>query len=243
MRRKALHASGVHSPARSLSLIPWSQQEYAQGPAPLAESAQLNRAVSRVIPLEGRHATTSLCVRVNDPTQPFALAQSNPAPLINQQNAPGAASQPEPNAKARILDSYDKLPLSFEANHGQTDAMVKFLLRTRGYSLFLTGDEAVLASRGSNTNTNKLKVVTTAPMPRSGEAASVAGSVLRMKLRNANAAAKFNAIHSVNFDLARSLVWMYLSVCSTDIRMKETAMAAGERDSHASDFPPIVEVF
>src|SRR5208282_4161742 len=37
-----------------------------------------------------------------------------------------------------------KLPLSFEANQGQTDSRVRFLSRGREYSLFLTGDEAVL---------------------------------------------------------------------------------------------------
>ena len=53
---------------------------------------------------------------------------------------------PEPDAatKARIVEAYGKLPLSFEANHGQTDAQVKYLARGRGYTLFLTGTEAVL---------------------------------------------------------------------------------------------------
>jgi Beta-propeller repeat len=35
------------------------------------------------------------------------------------------------------------LPLSFEINRGQTDGRVKFLSRGKGYSLFLTGNEAV----------------------------------------------------------------------------------------------------
>src|SRR6266699_4087471 len=50
-------------------------------------------------------------------------------------------------AQARLAESYGKLPLSFEANQGQTDPRVKFLSRGSGYSLFLTGDEAVLALR------------------------------------------------------------------------------------------------
>jgi hypothetical protein len=37
--------------------------------------------------------------------------------------------------------------LSFEANAGQVDSQVRFLSRGRGYTLFLTGDEAVLALR------------------------------------------------------------------------------------------------
>ncbi len=44
----------------------------------------------------------------------------------------------------QLVANYGKLPLSFEANQGQTDGQVKFLSRGRGYSLFLTGDEAVL---------------------------------------------------------------------------------------------------
>jgi hypothetical protein len=47
-------------------------------------------------------------------------------------------------AEARILEAYGKLPLSFEVNQGQTDQRVKFLSRGSGYSLFLTGNEAVL---------------------------------------------------------------------------------------------------
>jgi hypothetical protein len=44
---------------------------------------------------------------------------------------------------------YGRLPLSFEANGGQTDPQVRYLSRGDGYSLFLTDSEAVLAlSRG-----------------------------------------------------------------------------------------------
>ena len=47
--------------------------------------------------------------------------------------------------KPQVLESYGKLPLSFEANHGQTDRQVKFLSRGSGYSLFLTANETVLS--------------------------------------------------------------------------------------------------
>lgn len=46
---------------------------------------------------------------------------------------------------ARTGEAYGKLPISFEANHGQTDGRVKFLSRAGGYTLFLTPTEAVLA--------------------------------------------------------------------------------------------------
>jgi len=44
-----------------------------------------------------------------------------------------------------VVNGFGKLPLSFEANQGQTDAQVKFLARGRGYTLFLLPAEAVLA--------------------------------------------------------------------------------------------------
>ena len=53
----------------------------------------------------------------------------------------------EPAGKARLLETYGKLPLRFEANQGQTDQQVKFLSRGRGYNLFLTRSEAVLELR------------------------------------------------------------------------------------------------
>jgi beta-propeller repeat-containing protein len=44
----------------------------------------------------------------------------------------------------RLVESYGKLPLSFELNQGQTDRRVRFLSRGSGYGLFLTANEAVL---------------------------------------------------------------------------------------------------
>jgi len=46
---------------------------------------------------------------------------------------------------ARIVETYGKLPLQFEANRGQIDKDVRFLSRGAGYSLYLTASEAVLA--------------------------------------------------------------------------------------------------
>ena len=58
---------------------------------------------------------------------------------------------PQPGlAEPRIVANYGKLPLSFEANHGQADPQVKFLSRGQGYSLFLTSTEAVLQLRNAD---------------------------------------------------------------------------------------------
>src|SRR6266571_1913252 len=42
------------------------------------------------------------------------------------------------------LEAYGQLPLSFEANQGQTAPQVDFLSRGNGYALFLTPSQAVL---------------------------------------------------------------------------------------------------
>ena len=63
------------------------------------------------------------------------------------------------------------VPLSFEANQGQTDSQVKFLSRGDGYSLFLTSNEAVFTLR-----------------PPAG--AKALPSVVRMELRGANRGAQ-----------------------------------------------------
>src|SRR5208283_3309800 len=99
-----------------------------------------------------------------------------------------------PKAQAQILESYGKLPLSFEENQGQTDARVKFLSRTGAYSLFLTRDEAVLTLRGNQPDTNKAKIAGITLSPRSKVAAPKAGGVLRMRLRRANPAAKVTGL-------------------------------------------------
>jgi Beta-propeller repeat len=63
--------------------------------------------------------------------------------------------------KARASEAYGKLPMRFEANAGQTDAQVKFISRDKGYNLFLTPTEAVLALRneGAVSDTDQRSVV------------------------------------------------------------------------------------
>jgi hypothetical protein len=56
---------------------------------------------------------------------------------ISHAGSPAAAS-------TRMQADYGKVPLSFEANRGQTDPRVQFFSRGNGYGLFLTPGEAVL---------------------------------------------------------------------------------------------------
>ena len=131
-------------------------------------------------------------------TASFSLPQPNSAALVHQTATvmpPVYASQADPKAQATILAGYGKLPLSFEANHGQTDGRVKFLSRTDSYGLFLTGDEAVLALNGNKGNSVKTKTKSAGTAHRTQSvAAPKAGGVLRMKLRNANPAAKVTGV-------------------------------------------------
>jgi len=46
--------------------------------------------------------------------------------------------------------AFGRLPMSFEANQGQTDARVQFLARGDGYGLFVTPTEAVLSLQGAS---------------------------------------------------------------------------------------------
>ena len=65
---------------------------------------------------------------------------------------------------------YGKLPLSFEANHGQAEPQVQFLSHGPGYALFLTATEAVLTLQPNSHS----------PLPSS--------TVVRMRMLDANPA-------------------------------------------------------
>jgi hypothetical protein len=77
---------------------------------------------------------------------------------------------------AAARETYGKLPLSFEANRGQTAPPAQFLARGAGYSLFLTGNGAVfVVSRREKQATNS--ALSRAPTKT---------TVLRMNLVGAN---------------------------------------------------------
>src|SRR2546429_6526646 len=77
------------------------------------------------------------------PAEIYDLEKPNPVwtkpirPMVMSPSAKLAKRDPE------RVTTYGKLPLSFEANHGQTDSQVQFLCRGSGYTLFLTKTEAV----------------------------------------------------------------------------------------------------
>src|SRR5438093_12639161 len=60
-------------------------------------------------------------------------------PSVDARAADRALTWPSHQAtpvKARAMEAFHQLPLSFEANEGQADARVKFLSRGSGYQLF-----------------------------------------------------------------------------------------------------------
>jgi len=105
-------------------------------------------------------------------------AQAQPPVSVNTSTAPDEAT------RARARKAYGQLPLSFEANQGQTDAQVRFLARGSGYSLFLTSTEAILSlkSRESEVSTSQESQAQT---PDSRLQTSHP-AVLRMQLLGAN---------------------------------------------------------
>lgn len=85
-------------------------------------------------------------------------------------------------ARAQVVANYEKLPLVFEANQGQTDTQVKFLSHGPGYTLFLTPADAVFSLMPSKTASLPArpgKVPTAAARP-------MRASALRIRLAGAN---------------------------------------------------------
>ncbi len=139
-----------------------------------------------------------------------AAILSAPEPPINQDNAGtaqvGPSAFPLPVAKQavlqmpgaskpQILETYGRLPLSFEANQGQIDSRVQFLSRGIGYALYLTPTEAVLSLRGAvpsgdrDTETLRGMSKPISPekiTPRGRPLPNGKATVLRMRLVGAN---------------------------------------------------------
>jgi len=93
-----------------------------------------------------------------------------------------AGSTPSGSAvRARLDNSYGKLPLQFEANQGQQPAPVKFLSRGKDYTLFLTPDGATLSLRKFEPEAVRKALDPTTNGPRVEAAAD-----LRLKLEGGN---------------------------------------------------------
>jgi Beta-propeller repeat len=101
------------------------------------------------------------------------------------------AIEPAAATEAAAQAAYGKFPLSFESNKGQTDSHVKFLARGSGYTLFLSGSEAVLSLKGGGKETRRKGDKETKGIRNPQSAVrNPQSSVLRMKLAGANPSAQ-----------------------------------------------------
>src|SRR5262249_20866718 len=94
-----------------------------------------------------------------------------------------SAGKTEAISKAEVQEAYGKLPLSFEANRGQTDGQVKFFSRGHDYVLYLTATETVLKLRDQQPDRDGAGANSKSAIIHNQETQS---AVLRMKLQGAN---------------------------------------------------------
>src|SRR4029077_8440274 len=100
-----------------------------------------------------------------------------------------AANAPPPAVKQKVAEEYGKLPLSFEANRGQTDPKVKFLSRGPGYKLFLLPNEAVLTLERERRAKPAKKLAAFPRFPEAPEREASPPEIIRMSLLGAANAA------------------------------------------------------
>jgi len=107
-------------------------------------------------------------------------------PLKNERSLE-ASAKPSSESRARAVDSFGRLPLSFEANQEQTDPRVKFLARGQGYTLFLThSGEAVLTLAKRTVKRDSLRPAAHAPAAEPESETVTPSAVVRMSLAGAN---------------------------------------------------------
>src|SRR5439155_19909333 len=118
------------------------------------------------------------------------------APATPQRRDGASPARPRPRVGARLAEAYGRLPLSFEATRGQVDGKVSFLSRGRGYTLFLTGDEAVLSLRSQESGVRSQKQEGCPGSLAQGtkDKGPWTNDVLRMKLAGANPAPEASAL-------------------------------------------------
>lgn len=107
-----------------------------------------------ILPVLALVSPTSFLRKLIERSAPVAKSAA-PAPTKQETLRPGN--------EQRVMNNLGKLPLVFEANHGQTDGQVKFMSRGSGYNLYLTATEAVLTLRKGKA---KAQTAATRPVTR-----------------------------------------------------------------------------
>ena len=100
-----------------------------------------------------------------------------------------AAAKARPRASQTPLpSSYGKLPLSFEANEGQTAPEVNFLARGAGYTVFLTPSREVLSLKRAIPTQKEANFIDSKP------AREYSQTVLQLRLLDSNTQAKVSGV-------------------------------------------------
>jgi hypothetical protein len=139
----------------------------------------------------------AVLIRTTLPATKDRLALRDSAVLSRTEHSLEAVAKASPDeSKSRLVNFYGRLPLSFEANRGQTDPQVKFVARGSGYTLFLTRrGEAVLALRKPAPQRDPLKPAALESMPAAlNPEAAGPPAIVRMKLVGANAKPQAEAL-------------------------------------------------
>lgn len=140
-------------------------------------------------------------------TSHSAKLEGSAAPqTLRQQTSPPALKRAASDTRATLEKNYGKLPLTFEANRGQTAATSKYVARSAGYNIFLTHAEAVLVFR----NGDGVPKQTSSELDNFDEGSSTAGRRARVLSRqlqlNAQAGTKGSepAVLRMRLDGART---------------------------------------
>jgi photosystem II stability/assembly factor-like uncharacterized protein len=138
------------------------------------------------IPATAVNAIADPNVSSERPARVLATARASASP----------AASADPATQLKVAKAYDRLPLSFEANAGQTDdARATFLARGAGYNLFLSSTEATFAflnpQRVAPPSANKEKAGSMGgPIHSYPQVGNNQAAALRISLRGANKSAK-----------------------------------------------------
>lgn len=119
--------------------------------------------------------------------------------VLDQSSVPERSGLASASSKSRriaqIERTYGQLPMSFEANEGQTDPQVRFLSRGQGYGLFLTSTGAVLSLGRSATAPND----PIGPRDLATEQSNIReATTFRMHLRGAAGSARISGLEELS---------------------------------------------